>query len=77
LARIRKATDLPIAVGFGIRTPVQAAQIARFADAAVVGSAIVSVIGDHKGQGVVTKVTELCRALADSIHDAVGDKVGA
>lgn len=77
LARIRKATDLPIAVGFGIKTPAQAAQIARFADAAVVGSAIVGVIGDHFGAGAVTKVTELCRALADSIHAATGDKVSA
>ena len=77
LVRIRKATALPIAVGFGIKTPSQAAQIARFADAAVVGSAIVSVIGGHKGSGAVTKVTELCCALADSIHAAAGDKVGA
>jgi tryptophan synthase alpha chain len=81
LVRIRKATALPIAVGFGIKTPVQAAQIARFADAVVVGSAIVSVIGDHKGapgkDGVVTKVTELCRALADSIHATANDRVGA
>ena len=37
----RRATDLPCAVGFGIKTPEQAAAIARFADGAVVGSAIV------------------------------------
>jgi tryptophan synthase alpha subunit len=42
-----------------------------------VGSAIVSVIGEHKGAGAVTKVTELCRALADSIHAAANDRVGA
>jgi tryptophan synthase alpha chain len=77
LVRIRKATDLPIAVGFGIKTPAQAGAIARFADAAVVGSAIVSVIADHKGAGAVTKVTELCRALADSIHAAANDRVDA
>lgn len=80
LARIRKATNLPIAVGFGIKTPVQAGAIARIADAAVVGSAIVSVIGEHQGEGhdrIVAKVTELCRALADSIHAASDDKVGA
>ena len=80
LARIRKATSLPVAVGFGIKTPAQAAQIARIADAAVVGSAIVSVIGDNPNADrdrVVTKVTELCRALADSTHAAAHDKVGA
>ena len=42
LARIRAATDLPVAVGFGIRTPEQADAIARIADGVVVGSAIVS-----------------------------------
>jgi tryptophan synthase alpha chain len=77
LVRIRKATALPIAVGFGIKTSAQAGAIACFADAAVVGSAIVSVIGDHKGANVVTKVTELCRALADSIHAAANDRVDA
>ena len=41
VARIRKQTDLPIAVGFGIRTPTQAADVAGVADAAVVGTAIV------------------------------------
>jgi tryptophan synthase alpha chain len=41
VARIRRFTSLPVAVGFGIRTPDQAAAIARVADAAVVGSAIV------------------------------------
>ena len=80
LARIRKATALPVAVGFGIKTSAQAAQIAKIADAAVVGSAIVSVIGDNPGIGkdqLVTKVTELCRALADSTHAAARDKVQA
>ncbi|HEV7960678.1 MAG TPA: tryptophan synthase subunit alpha [Rhizomicrobium sp.] len=80
VARIRKATRLPVAVGFGIRTPAQAGEIARIADAAVVGSAIVTVIGEHQGAGkdkIVAKVTELCRALADSTHAAAGDKVQA
>ncbi|WP_308911295.1 tryptophan synthase subunit alpha [Pseudokordiimonas caeni] len=42
VARIRAQSDLPVAVGFGIRTPEQAAEVATHADAAVVGSAIVS-----------------------------------
>lgn len=80
VARIGKATHLPIAVGFGIKTPAQAGAIARIADAAVVGSAIVSVIGENQAAGkdtIVTKVTELCRALADSIHASANAKVGA
>lgn len=75
LARIRKATTLPIAVGFGIRTPAQAAQIARIADAAVVGSAIVNVVAEKQGAGrdaIVASVSELCRALADSIRAESG-----
>jgi tryptophan synthase alpha chain len=46
VARIRKQTDLPIAVGFGIRTPSQAADVAEVADAAVVGTAIVEQVAD-------------------------------
>ena len=45
VARLKAATTLPVAVGFGIRTPDQAAAIARHADAVVVGSAIVEMIG--------------------------------
>ncbi len=47
ITRIQKFSDLPIAVGFGIKTPEQAAEIAKVADAAVVGSAIVQVIADN------------------------------
>jgi tryptophan synthase alpha chain len=80
LARIRKASNLPVAVGFGIRSPAQAGQIAHIADAAVVGSAIVGVIADHRKAGkdkIVSAVTELCRALADSIHAQSNAKVSA
>ena len=80
LTRIRKASVLPVAVGFGIKTPAQAAQIARIADAAVVGSAIVTVVGERQTDGrerVVTAVTELCRSLADSIHAPSGARVEA
>lgn len=45
VARIKAATPLPVAVGFGVRTPAQAAAIAVHADAVVVGSAIVALIG--------------------------------
>ena len=47
LSRIRRYTDLPIAVGFGIKTPEQATKMAKHADAAVVGSALVSRIEDN------------------------------
>ncbi len=46
LARIRRHTDLPLAVGFGIKTAAQVAEIGTLADAAVVGSAIVQKLAD-------------------------------
>jgi tryptophan synthase alpha chain len=48
VARVRKAAALPVGVGFGISTPQQAAWIAGFADAAVVGSALVERIEKAK-----------------------------
>lgn len=47
VARLKAATDLPIAVGFGVRTPEQAGAIARVADGVVVGSAIVEIVAAH------------------------------
>ena len=47
LARLRKHTNLPIAVGFGVKTPEQAEEIGKFADGVVVGSAIVDLIGKN------------------------------
>jgi len=46
VARLRRHSALPVAVGFGLRTPAQAAAIARVADAAVIGSALVAHIAD-------------------------------
>jgi tryptophan synthase alpha chain len=46
VARIRKATDLPVALGFGISRPEHVREVMRYADAAVVGSALVQTIGD-------------------------------
>lgn len=45
--RIRRVSDLPLAIGFGISTPEQVAQVGAWADAAVVGSAIVQAIAEH------------------------------
>jgi tryptophan synthase alpha chain len=50
VARIKQSTALPVAVGFGIRTPEQAAAIAAGADAVVVGSALVDAIRNSLGQ---------------------------
>ncbi len=68
LARVRKATSLPIGVGFGISTPQQASWIAGLADAAVVGSALVEKIekargSTEKAQGAGRFVAQLKRAM--------------
>ncbi len=51
VGRIRARCALPVAVGFGIKTPEAAARVVRHADAAVVGSALVSVVADHLDEG--------------------------
>ncbi|MFN3616193.1 MAG: tryptophan synthase subunit alpha [Rubrimonas sp.] len=65
VARIRKAADLPVCVGFGIRSPEAAAAIGRVADGVVVGSAIVSRIG--AGDSPET-VLSFVRSLAEGAH---------
>jgi tryptophan synthase alpha chain len=76
VARLRRHTSLPVAVGFGIRTPSQAAEIARVADAAVVGSALVdqiarSLYGDGRaGHDLVRTVHDQVRALAEGVRGA-------
>jgi tryptophan synthase alpha chain len=76
LARIRAATDLPVAVGFGIKTEADAAKVARIADAAVVGSALVAEISQFSGPdgkivaGSVKAVLDLSRRLAGAAHNA-------
>jgi tryptophan synthase alpha chain len=76
VARIKRHTPLPVAVGFGIKTPAQAADIARTADGAVVGSAIVDAIAkelDSEGRakpGAAERVLGFVRSLADGVHKA-------
>jgi tryptophan synthase alpha chain len=67
VARIKAATDLPVVVGFGIKTPQAAADIARVADGAVVGSAIVERIA--RGDGPA-EVAAFVRSLAEAAHRA-------
>jgi tryptophan synthase alpha chain len=70
--RLRRHTALPIAVGFGIKTPAQAAAVARHADAAVVGSAIVERVATALDEGgdPVGSVQSLVRDLAAGVRDA-------
>jgi len=66
--RLRTATDLPLAVGFGVRTPDQAAAIAHVADGVVVGSAIVELVGEH-GKDAASPVRDYVASLSAAIRD--------
>ncbi|WP_282286078.1 tryptophan synthase subunit alpha [Pseudomonas sp. PS02302] len=71
VARLRRFTDLPLAVGFGIRTPEQARVIARIADGVVVGSAFVDQIAKAESTGAaIDGVLGLCKQLSDSVRTA-------
>jgi tryptophan synthase alpha chain len=69
VARLKSATDLPIVVGFGVRTPEQAAAIGRVADGVVVGSAIVELVGKH-GANAAAPVRDYVRSLKTAMVDA-------
>jgi tryptophan synthase alpha chain len=76
VARIKRHTKLPVAVGFGVRTAPAAAAIARGADAVVVGSALVDALkktldaGDKASAGTVAAVTDLVAQLAAGVRSA-------
>ncbi|MCZ8259454.1 MAG: tryptophan synthase subunit alpha, partial [Beijerinckiaceae bacterium] len=74
VARIKRHTDLPVAVGFGVKAPEHAAAIARGADGVVVGSALVELIrtsldGEGKAtEKTVSAVTDLVSSLAAAVR---------
>ncbi|HYF09912.1 MAG TPA: tryptophan synthase subunit alpha, partial [Acetobacteraceae bacterium] len=76
IPRIRRHTDLPIAIGFGVRTPEQAAEASRIADGAVVASALIDTLAaslDEQGRAkpdTVRKVLDQVRGLADAVRGA-------
>ncbi|HTN15298.1 MAG TPA: tryptophan synthase subunit alpha [Sphingomonadaceae bacterium] len=69
VARLKASTDLPVAVGFGVRTPEQAEAIARVADGVVVGSAFIDIVATH-GESAAGPLKELTAALAKAVHNA-------
>jgi tryptophan synthase alpha chain len=67
VAAIRDVTAVPVAVGFGIHTPAQAAQMARVADGVIVGSAIVKIIAEH-GDKAGPRVYQYVKEMTESIR---------
>lgn len=76
IPRVRRVSALPIAVGFGIKTPAQASEVVGLADAAVVASALIANLAaslDEKGRataGTVARVLADVRALAEGVRGA-------
>jgi tryptophan synthase alpha chain len=67
VARIKAATDIPVCVGFGIKTPKGAEAMGKVADGVVVGSAIVELLGNRKP---AKEVLAFVKELADGVHRA-------
>ncbi|MBI1404712.1 MAG: tryptophan synthase subunit alpha [Caulobacter sp.] len=77
VARVKAASGLPVAVGFGIRTPEQAAAVAKVADGVVVGSAFVDEVqaaleagGENSNENVTARVLSKAAALAKAVRSA-------
>lgn len=70
LQAMRAKTDLPIALGFGVRTPETAALFAGFADGVVVGSALVDAVGAGPPEAAADRVGKLVNALAQAVRSA-------
>jgi tryptophan synthase alpha chain len=70
--RVRRASGLPVAVGFGIRTPQRAAEVARVADGVVVGSALVDAVASAMSQNLdpVPIVMDAAAGLAQAVRTA-------
>lgn len=70
--RVRKAANLPVAVGFGVKTPERAAEIARVADAVVAGSVFVDEVAAAlaANEPAVPRVLARVKALADAVRTA-------
>jgi tryptophan synthase alpha chain len=76
IPRVRAVTDLPIAIGFGVRTPAQAAEAVRQGDAAVVASALLDTLSNsldehgRAGPNTVRLVLDQVRELAEAVRTA-------
>jgi tryptophan synthase alpha chain len=74
--RARRLTTLPIGVGFGVSRPEQAAWIAGFADAVIVGSALARLVEDGDAAGAPARVAELVAAMRRAMREAAAARTG-
>lgn len=76
VAAIRRFTKLPVAVGFGVSTPEQAAAIARIADGVIVGTALVRVIAQNPGEKLIPAATAFVSSLRRAVDGRAGTHSG-
>ena len=69
VARLKAASDIPVVVGFGVRTPEQARAIAAHADGVVVGSALVDLVAEH-GLNAAGPIRTATAALSQAVHES-------
>ncbi|MCL2080866.1 MAG: tryptophan synthase subunit alpha [Oscillospiraceae bacterium] len=67
IERVRRVSDIPCAVGFGISTPEQARATAQFADGVIIGSAIVKIIAEH-GRGCIEPVRRFAKEIKENLR---------
>ncbi len=67
IKKVRRFTDLPLGVGFGISTPAQAREVSRCSDGVIVGSAIVNIIAGNSGKTLLKKVHAFVSGLKRGI----------
>ena len=77
VGRVRRATRLPVGVGFGVSTPEQVGWIAGFADAVIVGSAIGRLVEEGDARGAPGRVAAFIASLRAAMHAAARPCVGS
>ncbi|MBD3272598.1 MAG: tryptophan synthase subunit alpha [Elusimicrobia bacterium] len=68
LEKLKKNTDLPVALGFGISKPAQVSAVRRYCDGIIVGSAFINIIRDHNGSGLFTRLKKYTRSLQQALN---------
>jgi tryptophan synthase alpha chain len=67
---VKDATGVPVGVGFGITEPAQAREVARFADAVVVGTAVMRLVEQHPGAALLPAAHDFFSRMAAAVHGA-------
>ena len=67
---VREVSNVPCAVGFGVSTPEQAAEYAKYADGVIVGSAVVKIVEEY-GKDSIEPVSEYIKSMKEAVSEAL------